>query len=322
MRRLGSLFVLVILVAGTPSALLVVGFYRWDQVNLWAPADVRIVLGLLTLAAWLAWAVFAASVVIESVRLLTSGRIAIRLPGLSAPQALAGALLTAILVSSAGSSLGASAAPASSSAVAPASLAAELAAGQGLLISDASDAASAGEGEGEDRLGDPQGERALVLHHAAAFLSDHPAVVHIVKQGDDLWSLAQRYYGAGNEWRSIVKANPEVLSGDPTVDLVVGTPLAIADPLETYQVKRGDTLWGLAEERLGDGRRFLELQRLNAELILDPDRIEVGWTLKLPARPLPAGPTGGDSAGHSEAGAAAATAPSATSAAARPRGAA
>lgn len=83
MRRLGSLLVLLALVVGPPALLLQIGFYAWGNLNLWAPADFRVLLGMLTVAGWLAWSVFVLSVVLEAVRIVTSGRIAIHLPGAS-----------------------------------------------------------------------------------------------------------------------------------------------------------------------------------------------------------------------------------------------
>ena len=52
---------------------------------------------------------------------------------------------------------------------------------------------------------------------------------------------------------------------------------------ERYTVKRGDSLWKIAEERLGDGTRYVELVALN-EAVLDgrPDFLLPGTVLKVP----------------------------------------
>ena len=54
-------------------------------------------------------------------------------------------------------------------------------------------------------------------------------------------------------------------------------------------VKEGDTLWDIAERRLGDPRRWPEIFELNKNrrqangyALRDPDVIHVGWTLILP----------------------------------------
>ena len=52
---------------------------------------------------------------------------------------------------------------------------------------------------------------------------------------------------------------------------------------ERYTVKRGDSLWKIAEERLGDGTRYVELVALN-QAVLDgrPDFLLPGTVLKVP----------------------------------------
>ena len=52
-------------------------------------------------------------------------------------------------------------------------------------------------------------------------------------------------------------------------------------------VKPGDSLWKFAAERLGNGRRWHELLSLNPEL-RDPNHIEVGSEILLPASVTPA----------------------------------
>lgn len=50
-----------------------------------------------------------------------------------------------------------------------------------------------------------------------------------------------------------------------------------------YVVQRGDSLWAIAEQHLGDGNRYPEIVDLNTKLLRrGPDFIRQGWTLKLP----------------------------------------
>lgn len=58
---------------------------------------------------------------------------------------------------------------------------------------------------------------------------------------------------------------------------------AVQPETERYTVKRGDSLWKIAEERLGDGTRYVELVALN-EAVLDgrPDFLLPGTVLKVP----------------------------------------
>ena len=76
-----------------------------------------------------------------------------------------------------------------------------------------------------------------------------------------------------------------------------GAVPALASP-EVYIVKAGDTLWGLAEEFLGDGFRYMEIvEATNAKHAEDPsyafierpDLILVGWKLEIPVE-VPAVP--------------------------------
>jgi nucleoid-associated protein YgaU len=49
-----------------------------------------------------------------------------------------------------------------------------------------------------------------------------------------------------------------------------------------YTVKAGDTLSKIAKEKYGDASQWKQIQAANADLIKDPDRIQVGWKLRLP----------------------------------------
>ena len=89
---------------------------------------------------------------------------------------------------------------------------------------------------------------------------------HEVRPGDDLWSLAERYYGDGRDWRKIAAANPTVLTGGPD-RLQVGWRLRIPDlddgPARDggrlVTVRRGDTLSAIAERELGAAARWTDI---------------------------------------------------------------
>jgi nucleoid-associated protein YgaU len=51
-----------------------------------------------------------------------------------------------------------------------------------------------------------------------------------------------------------------------------------------YVVREGDTLWLIASQKLGNGSRYTEIAALNSDVIEDEDALEVGTTLKLPAK--------------------------------------
>ncbi|MFX5340178.1 LysM peptidoglycan-binding domain-containing protein, partial [Acinetobacter baumannii] len=58
---------------------------------------------------------------------------------------------------------------------------------------------------------------------------------------------------------------------------------------QQYVVRKGDTLWDIAEDHLGDPTRYREIFHLNqgraqadSHALTDPDEILVGWILELP----------------------------------------
>jgi len=51
-----------------------------------------------------------------------------------------------------------------------------------------------------------------------------------------------------------------------------------------YVVKEGDSLWRIAAEQLGNGSRYKEIVKLNADILEDENSLSLGTTLKLPAK--------------------------------------
>jgi nucleoid-associated protein YgaU/DNA-binding SARP family transcriptional activator len=105
LRRLLALLVLAAAVAGVPIALWELGgAYLPDELPSWArvttalggPDTGGVFLGMLVVIGWTAWACFALSVAVELVSQLR-GLPPLRLPGLTAPQQLAGLLVAAVL---------------------------------------------------------------------------------------------------------------------------------------------------------------------------------------------------------------------------------
>jgi hypothetical protein len=105
LRRLLALVVLTAAVAGVPISLWGLGgAYLPDELPSWAqvttalggPDTGGVFLGMLVVIGWTAWACFALSVAVELVSQLR-GLPPLRLPGLTAPQQLAGLLVAAVL---------------------------------------------------------------------------------------------------------------------------------------------------------------------------------------------------------------------------------
>ncbi|MFQ5655546.1 MAG: LysM peptidoglycan-binding domain-containing protein [Planctomycetota bacterium] len=119
---------------------------------------------------------------------------------------------------------------------------------------------------------------------------------HEVGTGDTLWDLAERFYGKPTLFPLIEKANP-ALEGGAT--LKIGMKLTIPTPpagatkaspaketlkkragFVAYRIREGDTLYDIAEARLGDAQRWTEIARANPDL--DPARLRVGGAIFIP----------------------------------------
>jgi len=51
----------------------------------------------------------------------------------------------------------------------------------------------------------------------------------------------------------------------------------------SYTVKAGDSLSKIAKEMYGDASQWKKIHLANADKIKDPDKIQPGWTLNIPA---------------------------------------
>lgn len=54
-----------------------------------------------------------------------------------------------------------------------------------------------------------------------------------------------------------------------------------ADPV-FYEVKKGDSLWGIAQSALGNGNRYMEIFDANKPMLSHPDKIYPGQNLRIP----------------------------------------
>ncbi len=145
-----------------------------------------------------------------------------------------------------------------------------------------------------------------------------PVRVHVVAEGETLFTIAQRYYGDGSKWRYLAEHNAAAVkenghvwagtrlripwdAGQPTLgrDFIpaglermqrvsVGdggagaSRAASGDGGRRITVEAGDTLIGLARRHLGDGERWHELLAANRDLLEEPTDLRVGMRLRLP----------------------------------------
>lgn len=63
-----------------------------------------------------------------------------------------------------------------------------------------------------------------------------------------------------------------------TLALSLAAPAAAAD----YTVRKGDSLWKIAQEQLGSGRRWTDIHAANRDTVKNPDMIQIGQVLHIP----------------------------------------
>jgi nucleoid-associated protein YgaU len=125
--------------------------------------------------------------------------------------------------------------------------------------------------------------------------------VHVVKEGDSLWKISEKYLGNGFLWEKISEANQikdpkNIRIGDriiiPTPSYVkhpLPTPSDINNPANTssikteaksYTVQKDDDLWSIAEKTYGSGYNWVDIASANN--LKNPNLITEGQTLFLP----------------------------------------
>lgn len=140
--------------------------------------------------------------------------------------------------------------------------------------------------------------------------TQQPARTHKVAEGESLYGIAAKYYGDGNLWPELAKANTDRVNaqghvligvvlqiptrgGQPPVTVPTEPRIASNTPEQTrqtsenagyglYTIKNGDTLSEISQELMGTMRRMNELIELNRDQINDADDIRVGMKLRYP----------------------------------------
>ncbi|PIE20918.1 MAG: hypothetical protein CSA64_04365 [Arachnia propionica] len=74
---------------------------------------------------------------------------------------------------------------------------------------------------------------------------------------------------------------------DSDAEAAPGPATGEAESPRTVVVQRGDTLWDLAAEHLGDPELWPKIAAANQDIIEDPDLIDIGWVLTIPDLPQP-----------------------------------
>ncbi len=107
-----------------------------------------------------------------------------------------------------------------------------------------------------------------------------------VSEGDSLWKLAKRHLGDGMQWTQLLAANPQLK--DPNV-IHAGdwiqlpqSKLSTTTSRSQVRVKKGDSLWKLAQTILGSGFAWSCFAQANPE-ISNANLIYSGQVLTVPA---------------------------------------
>ena len=290
-RGIAALLILALLLIGAPVALLASVGNPWPPGGL---AEVqlltsRTVMGLIAVIAWAAWAQMTACILNETVaaiRGIDASRITF---ATGSQQQLARILVTSV----AALGLGASTATSAPDAQATASPQAVNATAHVHHTQQAE-----------------QGPRDEARAQGNQIDVEVPST---------LWKLAEAHTGDGTRWRELLDLNrgarlpdgttltssTQTIPAGTTITIPAGAPSQAADRSEkagragrtpqnnekSYTVQTGDTLWDIADEELGDPTRYPELvdasrdtQQPGGQRLVDPDHIEPGWGITIPAQ--------------------------------------
>ncbi len=123
------------------------------------------------------------------------------------------------------------------------------------------------------------------------------ARTHVVAPEDNFSTIAERYYGSQSYAGLLVQANPNVDPRRMKIGSRITIPPLNPDDVRAparsearqvgtrrYYVQEGDSLYAIADAKLGTGARWSEIYELNKAVIgADPSRLKVGVALTLPA---------------------------------------
>ncbi|GAB4005306.1 LysM peptidoglycan-binding domain-containing protein [Nocardioides ultimimeridianus] len=282
LRGLAATLALVAFMLGVPTVLLAIdaipdpGAFSWSRLT--SPDDGTLVLQVIAVVCWVAWAIFTCQLIASIVSQIRGVR-APRVPGLVVPQFAADRLVAA-------AALLFVAIP-TATAVFPQPKAEAAAVATPLPAAPVPAAPT-----GVD-----------VATHATAPTKHEPANErYTVKRGDSLWKIAEQRLGDGSRYVELVDLNEPVLGGRPDF-LVPGTvlkvPVAETPPEGEYVVQPGDTLSEIAEDELGNADAYPAIVEASRGItqadgahLSDPDLILPGWRLTIPgpAQPVAALP--------------------------------
>ncbi len=107
----------------------------------------------------------------------------------------------------------------------------------------------------------------------------HMANLHLQDGKLFIKGSAPTQEAANAVWDEIKRINPKMddLIADFPIDTSLRTPERI------YKVKAGDTLSKISQQTLGDANKYMKIFEANRDKLKDPDKIQVGQELIIPA---------------------------------------
>ena len=133
----------------------------------------------------------------------------------------------------------------------------------------------------------------------AKVTSTNKVRTYVVKEGDQLYLIAQKLYGSGLNMEDIMKTNkitnpnllevgqkliiPDVKPRSPTVGIITESAAKtekVTAKSDKYTVKEGDNLVKIALQTYGDSYAWKRIADANG--ITNPDQLEVGKILIIP----------------------------------------
>ncbi len=109
-----------------------------------------------------------------------------------------------------------------------------------------------------------------------------------VRPGDNLWKISKREYGDPMRWKVIYEVNRDVMKRSDMIQpgMILKLPTSSRQMIKQgwVFVKKGDSLYVLAERYLGNGERWPELYRANRQRIQNPRVIQPGQRLYIPKK--------------------------------------
>ncbi|MCZ7646861.1 MAG: LysM peptidoglycan-binding domain-containing protein [Planctomycetota bacterium] len=128
-----------------------------------------------------------------------------------------------------------------------------------------------------------------------------PERLYTVEAGDNPWKISAKVFGDGKYAQKIIDANPgldparlkigqelklpNLPAAQAAATQATSAPGTVPAAPRTYVVQAGDTLGGIAHQHLGSSGPKSIKRLLDANPGLDPRRMQIGMSLKIPAQP-------------------------------------